>query len=104
MTKCVYSCVIEFYIFFLDKIHVGGPKLVYEYIWVVNIQANIPKGHPSVLEEGLNLVPKTVQGNPQTNGNQRLVDHSTTHWWYPRLKLNCGREGTKDKPQYHTTD
>ena len=50
----------SFYMFCLDEIHVTGPKLIYEHVWVRNIWKNIPKDHPRVLEEGPKLVPKTT--------------------------------------------
>ena len=28
LTLCVYACFVEFYVFILDEIHVGGPKLI----------------------------------------------------------------------------
>ena len=49
-TLCVLTCFIEFYVFVLDEIGVS-PKLVYEYIWVGNIQMKVPKDQPRVLEE-----------------------------------------------------
>lgn len=53
--------------FVLDEIHVSGPKLIYEHVWVGNVGANNPKDHPRVLEEGPKVGAKTVQDNP-TNG------------------------------------
>ena len=63
-TLCVYACFVKFYVFVLDEIHLIGTKFLYEHVWVRNVQENIPKDHPRVLEEGPKLVPKTVQDNP----------------------------------------
>ena len=41
MTLCVYTCFVEFYVFVMDKTHVVGPKLVYDHIWVVNVQVRL---------------------------------------------------------------
>ena len=51
-TLCFYVCFVEFYLFFLDKRHVRGPKILYEHVFVGNVWVNIPKDHPNVLEEG----------------------------------------------------
>ena len=64
MTLCVLACFVEFYVFLLDEIDKGGPKIVYKHIQIVNIRENIPKDHPRVLEEGPMLVAKIAQGSP----------------------------------------
>ena len=51
---------------FLGEIHVIGAKIIYDHVWVGNIQANIPKDHLRVLEEGLKTVGKAVPGRFQT--------------------------------------
>ena len=43
-TLCVWACFIEFYVFVLDEIHVRGPKLIYEHIWVGNVWAQLHVG------------------------------------------------------------
>ena len=50
--------------FVLDEIPGRGPKLIYYHVWVVNVQDNIPKDRPRILEEGPMLVAKTAQGSP----------------------------------------
>ena len=52
MTLGLLACFVKFYIFILDDINVGGLKLVYEHIRVINIRASIPKDYPRVLEKG----------------------------------------------------
>ena len=49
---------------FFGEIHVTGDKLIYNHVWVENVQANIPKDHPRVLENGPKVVPKTIQDSP----------------------------------------
>ena len=51
-TLCLLLCFIAFYMLVLDKIYVGGTKLVYLKIWVVNVRLKVPKDQPSFLEEG----------------------------------------------------
>ena len=29
-----------------------GPKLIYKHVWFGNVQANIPKNYPRVVEKG----------------------------------------------------
>ena len=54
------ACFVEFYVLVLDHIHVRGPKLVYDNVWVVNFKANIPKDHQGSLGKGPKLVPKAA--------------------------------------------
>ena len=79
MSLCIYACFMEFYFFILDEINVGGPKLVYKYIWAGIVRENIPKDYQRVLEEGPQLVTKTAQDSPPTDGNRYLVGHWTPH-------------------------
>ncbi len=46
--------------FVFDEIHVRGPKLKYEHVWVGNVLENIPKDHPRVFEEGPFMGAKTA--------------------------------------------
>ena len=55
----------------LDEIHVRGPKLVYEHVWIVNFCENIPMDHTSVLDEKPKVSAKTVQDSPSHEGNRR---------------------------------
>ena len=34
ITFCVYVCFVKFYVFVFYVTHVGGPKTVYEHMWV----------------------------------------------------------------------
>ena len=43
MTLYVLACFIEFYVFVLDEIYVGGPKIVYENIRVKNVWVKVLK-------------------------------------------------------------
>ena len=58
-TLCVLACFVEFYVFILDEIYVGGPKIIYKHRLVGNLRENIPNDNPRVLEEGHMLVVKT---------------------------------------------
>ena len=66
---------------FFGEIHVTGDKLIYNHVWVENVQANIPKDHPRVLENGPKVVPKTFQDSQQSVGNRCPVGKSTSLWW-----------------------
>ena len=50
--------------FILDEIHVRGVKLIKGHVCLRNVQENIPKDQPRVLEEGPVLVAKAAQGSP----------------------------------------
>ena len=52
MTLCVYACLVEFYMFVFGKIHLRGPEIIYNNVWIKNVQEIILKDHPRVLEEG----------------------------------------------------
>ena len=64
MTFCVLTCFTEFYLFFMDKVNVGGPKIVYKYILLGKILENILKDHLRVLEKGPKTVGMAVPGRP----------------------------------------
>ena len=66
-----------FYVFVLYEIHVKGVRLVYNYVWIGNIQENIPKDKPRVLEEGPKLEVKTVPVSPKRRRHQWFVGLST---------------------------
>lgn len=53
MTFYVLVCFVEFYVFFLDEIDMGGTKLIYDYIIFVNIQVKVTKDQPMVFDDGL---------------------------------------------------
>ena len=81
---------------FLDEIHVSGPKIVYNHVWVGNVQEIIPKDHPRVLEEGPKLLAKPVQDSP-TKGWESIpigpVDAPLVR--YHCFRIIYGRLGTE---------
>ena len=77
MTSCVLESFVEFYAFVLDEIYMECLKLIYENIWIGNVQVKVPKDHPRVLEEGPKFCSQTAQA---THGNRRPVCQLT-----PRL-------------------
>ena len=44
MTFYIYSCVVNFYVFFIDEICVVGPKIVYKHILIGNVQVRLHVG------------------------------------------------------------
>ena len=61
MTSCVLESFVEFYAFVLDEIYMECLKLIYENIWIGNVQVKVPKDHPRVLEKGPFSRSKTAQ-------------------------------------------
>ena len=50
---CVsYHVLLSFFMFILDKIDMGGPKIVYKYILVGKFCAKVPEDQPRVIYEG----------------------------------------------------
>ena len=60
ITLCVLVCFVEFYVFLLDEIDVGGPKLVYDHIQVRKVREKVTKDQPRVLEDGPSMEQKVV--------------------------------------------
>ena len=59
-TLCILAFSLNFTLLILDEIYLEGPKLLYNNIWVGNVQANIPMDQPRVLEEGPKLGAKAA--------------------------------------------
>ena len=67
----------------MDKVNVGGPKIVYQHILVENDWANIPKDNPGVHYEGPMLEAKTTKVVPPTGGKRQPVVWLTPRrWWH----------------------
>ena len=77
----VLVSLVKFYVFVLDEIYVRGPKNVYEYIFIGNVQEKIHKDEPRFLKEGPNLWAEVVQTSLTYGRHRRLVGWLTPRRW-----------------------
>ena len=80
-TLCVLACFIKLYVFVLDKIDMGGTKIVYDHIRYGNVCGKTPRTIQGSLRKDScwwSNLPKAV---PPTDGKRRLVASSTPHSW-----------------------